>query len=273
MDGEGWSANLRYLCGFYPSVSEVCRRLGINRQQFAKYLNGRVRPSPYNLRRICSFFGISETELDTPPERFAERVDTARGAPRPRAATRDPLAIYDSLVARTAGTLDRYVGFYFRYFHSFGYPGRIIRALAVLRREGDRYAWRTVEVVASPRTASRRTVAKYHGVAFCLGDRIFILEHEILLGLSVTQLILHPSYENPITYLTGVHTGAPRLRGRNPTASTVLLEYLGPEVDLRAALRECGLYPEDGGAIGPAIMERIRNNRGGHGHVLEAEEM
>ena len=82
MSREDFRENLRLLCSYYDSVSEVCRRLGINRQQFNKYLAGRALPSHHNLRRMCEFFGIEEGEIFLPPRRFLEIVDVR---PRRRA--------------------------------------------------------------------------------------------------------------------------------------------------------------------------------------------
>jgi len=36
--------NLRFACGYYRSVAEVCRKLEINRAQFNRYLNGSTTP-------------------------------------------------------------------------------------------------------------------------------------------------------------------------------------------------------------------------------------
>lgn len=63
-------ANLRLLCSHYRSIAEVCRKLAINRAQFNKYLAGQSRPTPYNLKRICDFFGVEDYELLLPPEQF-----------------------------------------------------------------------------------------------------------------------------------------------------------------------------------------------------------
>ncbi|HEY6610672.1 MAG TPA: helix-turn-helix transcriptional regulator, partial [Pseudomonas sp.] len=52
--------NLKLLCSHYRSIAEVCRKLGINRAQFNKYLGDQSRPTPYNLKRICDFFGVEE---------------------------------------------------------------------------------------------------------------------------------------------------------------------------------------------------------------------
>ena len=64
-------SNLRHLVNSFGSISEFCRAVTINRQQFNKYLNGRSLPSPRNLRRICDQVGISESDLFLPPAEFA----------------------------------------------------------------------------------------------------------------------------------------------------------------------------------------------------------
>lgn len=48
--------NLRVLCQGYPSISGLCRDLGINRTQFNRYISGESFPRPDVLHRICGFF-------------------------------------------------------------------------------------------------------------------------------------------------------------------------------------------------------------------------
>lgn len=45
--------NLHMLCSNYRSIAGVCRKLGINRAQFNRYLNGAGKPSSHTLRRGC----------------------------------------------------------------------------------------------------------------------------------------------------------------------------------------------------------------------------
>ena len=82
--------NLKLLCSHYRSIAEVCRKLAINRAQFNKYLSGQSRPTAYNLKRICDFFGVEEYELGQPPEQFA-RLIGARGATPGKVSEGDPL--------------------------------------------------------------------------------------------------------------------------------------------------------------------------------------
>ncbi len=58
--------NLRRLSHRYPSVSEMCRQLGINRTQFNRYLGGESFPRPDVLDRMCRFFGVDARILLKP---------------------------------------------------------------------------------------------------------------------------------------------------------------------------------------------------------------
>ena len=67
--------NFCSLAKWCPSISELSRRLGINRTQFNRYLSGESYPRPDVLARIC-FFEIGAHVL-------LEPVDRIRTAPDP----------------------------------------------------------------------------------------------------------------------------------------------------------------------------------------------
>lgn len=78
---RNFADNLRALCTRHGSIAAVCRALGMNRQQFNKYLSGSTLPNAATLERICGFFGIESESL------FADPA----GLLRPRPGTQ-PLA-------------------------------------------------------------------------------------------------------------------------------------------------------------------------------------
>lgn len=65
-----FGANLRVLAQSYPSVSKLCRDLGINRTQFNRYLSGESFPRPDVLHRICLFFDVDARILLQPIEQI-----------------------------------------------------------------------------------------------------------------------------------------------------------------------------------------------------------
>lgn len=60
--------NLRQLCDAEGNVIRICREIPLNRQQFNKYLSASTMPHPRTLKKICSYFNISEAELLKPWE-------------------------------------------------------------------------------------------------------------------------------------------------------------------------------------------------------------
>src|ERR1700730_6992371 len=101
MQQDPMTENLQYLCTLFPSIAEVCRRMDLNRQQFNKYLNGQVRPSRHNLRIICDFFGITESEIHMDTRRLAEIVSLRKG-PVLAASLEEPQGHIESLYRRSA---------------------------------------------------------------------------------------------------------------------------------------------------------------------------
>lgn len=74
-----FGANLRVLSKQYPSISELSRRLGINRTQFNRYLSGESFPRPDVLDRICSFFDVDARILLEPVGALANKGQVLSG--------------------------------------------------------------------------------------------------------------------------------------------------------------------------------------------------
>ena len=130
-------ANLRLLCSHYRSIAEVCRKLAINRAQFNKYLAGQSRPTPYNLKRICDFFGVEDYELLLPPEQFV-RLLGARGPDQISGKRSDTLLELLKPLREQTGDLRRYCGYYFEYSNCMSVPGYVLLSLVHLWEEdGD----------------------------------------------------------------------------------------------------------------------------------------
>lgn len=264
------SENLAFLCSHYPSIAEICRRIGINRQQFNKYLAGQSRPSRANMRRLCDFFGVTEAEMLSEPSQLRSLV-AVRSQPLAAPELAGPMTHVERLL-RASASLRRYEGYYFRYFYSFSQPGRIMKSFARLYHVDGRFYWKNLEPIREDGRGPATAINKYEGAALFLTNRIYIVEYETMQANCITQVTLYPSYHSRIGRLTGVQTGGPTRRGRRPGASLVALEHLGHNVDVRKALYACGLFRPDAPEIPEAIPRLVRNVIPDEGHVLEAEE-
>ena len=254
-----FSKNLRYLCSYYNSMSEVCRRVGVNRQQFNKYVAGAARPSNRNMRRICEFFGVEEFEILSPP-RELRRIVELRGIRHPDDMDNYLTRATKRLIDDSDPSIRNYYGFYFTYYYSFSFPGKILMALLNLSERNGIPGYKRVERLidkAQPTGAS--FVYKYEGVALYLRERIFLVDRESLTGSEISESILYPSYKNKVGRLTGLTLGTSGQTSREPICSRILLEYLGLDPDVKACMRQCGLYEPASQDLDGSITRSIDN--------------
>lgn len=252
---ETFAENLRLLCSYTDSVSSVCRRLSINRQQFARYLNGDNFPSSRNVRKICDFFGVEEHEIHLPAVQFRELIVV-----RPKEQLRAPRTVIERIDFKGDGDLAasrKYIGYYHRYLQSVEYPGKIIKALVRIEEAHGQLVLKAIERLKPfNQKAKSFDIYKYQGKMFLLADRIFILENDYILNNSITETILYPSHKNPMHLLFGRALGVSSGASREPYMTPMVYEFLGSRIEGSAAMRGCGLLPEGD----PSIDERIQRH-------------
>ncbi|ANT61618.1 hypothetical protein AYJ57_14060 [Salipiger sp. CCB-MM3] len=260
--------NLRLLCSYHKSIAEVCRQLGVNRSQFNRYLSGETFPSLRLMQRMCDFFGVDESELLLPHAQFAEMV---RLRPGHIAAT-----VERNVVATTANdirldsqrALQAYTGTYRVYYNSMSHPGQILLSVGRIYATPFGMNVKTIENVGKP--GRSKFTCKYQGACFVLGDRIFMTVMETLTRNEVMQIILYPSYNNRIRYLTGVVSGVAARAPRPPAATQIVFEYLGDKADLRREIRRSALYAPDSADIPEEVRDMLGSWEQSRGPLIEA---
>src|SRR5262249_40441541 len=254
------AANLRKLCSLYPSVTEVSRRLGMNRQQLNKYLAGEAFPSLRNLRRITDFFGVDEFEILLPPAEFAAGV-----LPRPAGAKPPPPAspagFLPGFSEASQMFLAPYCGYYHVYFCTPLWSNHVVRALTRIYQQDGRTIARSIERITD-RSSSRRAgpVQKFKGIVAQVVDRLCILEYETFVEELLSMTFLYPSHRHALRFLTGVIASVASSGSRQPFASRIVYEYLGRKINGRVALGMCGLFPLEHDSIAEEIRSRVRND-------------
>jgi transcriptional regulator with XRE-family HTH domain len=251
------AANLRFAASFLPSVSQLCRDIGLNRQQVNKYLNGASRPSPYNLRRIAAYLGIEPEELMLPAERFA-RIWRQRGALPARAADRLrlPEHLRDAFLRPEAG-VERFLGLYHCYINSLSWPGHVVRYVMRLGRAGGWIATKSVGRYAAEPETGQRYLMKCAGAATLQANLLTILEQQLLGAPTLSTTNLQPTYRADVGVLSGVCVDTPMGGARRPVASRVVFRFLGRHADLRSAIAQTAILPPDSPAIEPRIRRLL----------------
>lgn len=255
-----YCANLQFCCDHYRSVSEICRRLNINRQQFNRYLGGTATPSRHNHKKISDFFGLEDEELFTAHDAFVASFKRRTAAsPSPFAFERlEPLI--RSISGRHAAALEEYEGFYFKYFYSFLGRPIIKRELVYWRYEKGMFVSSTKQRYLGQdetNTVSNRYLT-FRGVVGALDDRLFALDFDPRPGSEVSMMLLYPK-RRVLERLDGMVIGLGHSWDRPITSARLVMVYLGKSIDVRAALRMLGAFDPDDVAI-PAVVKRAIKN-------------
>ncbi|MGE8358658.1 helix-turn-helix domain-containing protein [Pseudomonas sp.] len=255
---DSLGANLKLLCSHYRSIAEVCRKLGLNRAQFNRYLAGQSRPTAHNLKRICDFFGVEPHELALPGEQFARLVGV-RGNDKASSASGDPLSTLFEPLREQSGDLSRYCGYYFEYANCMSVPGTILLSLVHVREENGTFLFERQErqVTSGGGHAEESARCRYLGAAFQLQDRLFLIDYESLTVNEMSQTILIPSFKSRITRLNGLKTGVSSGDRRTPACTRVVWEYLGTEINRISTYRQVMLYQPDDPRIDEDIRQRL----------------
>ncbi|MBN9044288.1 MAG: helix-turn-helix transcriptional regulator [Rhizobiales bacterium] len=255
------SVNLRYLCSFYPSISHVCRKIGVNRQQFNKYLSGQINPSIHVLKRTSDFFGVDIDEIFLPPSELRAIVEGHRAGRRTVSDGdgNSPLEAISALLHPGNDILKKYEGFYFRYNYTFDGSGRVLRSLFSIREKDGVFVTRLLERIRHRSNGSQRlTTLKYDGVMTALSGCLFNIEYERVMKSCIGHAAFSCLQRPGQRFLTGIQSSYSTSSGK-PTASRVVLERITRDIPLRQMIVRCGTFDVDDGQIEPDILVLIGN--------------
>lgn len=254
---RNFSDNLRSICADYGSIAQVCREIGINRQQFNRYLNGGGMPSAYNLRRIARHFELTEADLFSDHTEFTRRhiLNQKRIASGPVDLMIGPFRDQTQL-------LRRYLGFYHSHFQTPTWDGMILRSLIWIYEKDGYVMTRSVERVVT-KDGSINQKSRYEGMVTQRGNRIYVVEHEMVRDGSVVETILTPSHRQQVKFLRGMTIGVAWRPHVSPYASRSIWKRIESRVTLREALKACGAYAHQSRHIDPTVRSYLGEQQDG----------
>lgn len=222
-----FAANLRYLCDQRGSVSHVCRKAKINRQQFNKYLSGRHLPSPANVRIIADHFGLNAELMFSEHADFRALIDGnffdtfARLRQQPKVQ-----GFISTLMGTPEHAEKAMLGVYDRYQYSSIYPRRILRAVFCIYRGPDFLQHTYVERFPNHDNPKQTAYTfKYHGFVAPIEGRIFTIDFESSQRNEMTFGILSSVQRNSKRFMFGITSGIAATMFRQPFSTRVALHF------------------------------------------------
>lgn len=222
-----FAANLRYLCDQKGSVSHVCRKAKINRQQFNKYLSGRHLPSPNNIRVIAEHFGLTPELMFSEHSDFRALIDGNFFETFSRLRQQPQVQHFLSTLMGTPESIeDTLLGVYDRYQYSSIYPRRILKAAFCIYRGTDLLQHTYVERFPSYDNPGQTAYTfKYHGFVAPIEGRIFTVDFESAQRNEMTFGILSLVQRNSKRFMCGITTGIAATMFRQPFSTRVALHF------------------------------------------------
>lgn len=263
MPATDLAQNLKMLCGYSRSITELCRRAGFNRQQFTKYLSGAGQPSLRSLRRICDFFGVEEHEILMEPQAFRDLVRL-----RPPRLTPEPSPVFDpalQLMMQMGGCHDaemaeNLIGYHFLYQRDDRRNAMISRSLVHFGPAPRGLAAKALDIMQGGPTLLP-TCVKYAGSAFVLDGRLHVMVRECRFGKAIWYASLYLTGFDRNPYLSGLSMGVePDSRGEIIALRTVL-ESIGRKINVRAATRRCGQIRDTSPEFDDIVRHYTRNDQ------------
>lgn len=225
-----FAANLRHLCDQKGSISFICRKIQINRQQFNKYLSGKHLPSSANVRIIANHFSLNAEMLFEPHEDFRAVIDGNFFNTFSRLRNMPAVQGFLSTILSTPDSVEQsLVGIYDRYHFSSIYPRKILRASFCIYRGSDMLQHSYVERFPSHDTPDKTAYTfKYHGFVLPIQGRVFTVDFETAQRNEMTFGIFSTVQRNSKRFMMGITSGIAATMFRQPFSTRLALHYRGP---------------------------------------------
>jgi transcriptional regulator with XRE-family HTH domain len=192
-----FAANLRNICTKFNSISEVARRVGINRQQFNRYLSGENIPNKNTVGRLAKFLGIEESEL------FRLRDD----GPVLSGANFDRSDLARTTELALAGGSQNLLspGYYCCYFPLQGASQFLVKSLLKVVRRGPN-CYFTRRTVFKSGTSPKVTLAegKHRGIVLASESDIYLLAFDGVDHVHLSIIVIERQQIVGSSVLTGL---------------------------------------------------------------------
>ncbi len=252
--------NLRRLSLAKSSIAQVCRELGMNRQQFNKYLSGANLPGPVTLEKIARYFCVDSRSM------FAWQDDTPRISPH---QLPDLSVLSHGAVERLGPVLAASAdckfreGIYHAYFPWLRGNGEVVRSvIVVFKAGGHKFFRRYTRLTSSGERKLRFNHGRHDGIVLEISGRTYFLAQNTRGFGELSMLMIGPSAPASLGSLVGL---ALLLGLSEPLATRTTLEYFGNQNSFRKALGMCRILPENAPdipqSLKPTSSDREQNSR------------
>jgi len=231
-----FAKRLTELCKTKPSASAVARDLGINRQQFARYLNGESIPRQTISRKIAEYFGVDPGSL------FSNRpIEEIRSPSTAGATTVHAMAqLLDRARVDLISDEDLEPGFYWQYKTLLRMPGKVVKSLAMVTKRDGVYRYKRRSSVMYNSQLNGSVKNTFNGVFFKQNGFLVMTD----VGETLNDLTFH-AFATRNVYDTSIKPGLHMTVGLSgsfgPKAARLFLKKIPNDESILAHARKQGV--------------------------------
>lgn len=254
---QNFAENLMTLCTRHGSIAAVCRDIGMNRQQFNKYLSGSAIPNPATLEKICAFFKVEPEVMFQHPKGFRGRRPS-RGPDIAGILGELPLdtlaGVTESLAAMRETSLRP--GCYLFYYPWPRNPRMCARAaMIVYKKNGFTFFTRLTKFRALGQRQRYYLRGRHDGIALeSEGAKFLVAVSKKGFGeMSLVSIGVENTLNRDLLNGLALVMGP----AANPMALRVTLQYRGSSDLKRETIAAAGILPMDDPSIGDEIRAAL----------------
>lgn len=244
---------LRELSARKGSIARVCRDLGVNRQQFNRYLSGDITPRLPMLQKLARYFDVSMESLmggerqvapalpDTPPSDFATQTGHIFAKILHDTQAQSPSFLKD--------------GFYIQHYLLRRHGYSVISMPLYIRTSklGPVLFKRNLKLMLN----DMEVRCKFDGFVFSIKDKSHILYYNTTMNNSIGILqFSHQIYGYPNLF-AGIYLVKSSINAGDSLSGRTLLEYLGPKLKFSQFRNRLGCRNIDDPAIPDIVRAKL----------------
>jgi len=254
-DNVHFAQNLKYICSFEKSVAKICRNLNINRSQFGRYLRGETLPSANNLRLLCNYFNVTNEDFFLSSDRFiavfSEPSDRRNDQTNPK-NTRESVA---DLFQEHASAMKPYLGDYLVHHNTASWPGFATVFFCRIHIHNGHVFTKFIQRGISPEVGTRYVI-KQSGQALYREGRIYIVYFNMPYWGPICTEVIDVNRSMSRNILTSNMLTVTKNTNRTITGKHYW-KYLGPNNNVKRALKNCGHHELTSTKIDPLIRRLL----------------
>lgn len=249
-----FAKNLRMKTAEHGSIADVCRGVGINRQQFNKYLAGSSFPNALTMRKICTFLNIQEQSL------FIDDDSDSKNSSLPY----DEVGLHKGELLGFRSSLKKSfdfkvknlpVGLYYCFVPLHNVPGMLVRSLIVITQNGKFKNFMRLTKIRSTEGGSKPLVRGRHtGIVCANGTEIYFIGFNRYANNQMSFMTMERLDGSSNRFFTGFIMTR---NGRAMMSSSLFFTAADSNTTIKSAIRELGIIHESEAGLDSAMTATL----------------